>query len=158
MGETDRTDENKRISDVTERLDADIESLTVMRAIDVNKAYARVTGKLGLRRKRVFGVMQRVAAVLMLPLLAATIYMAVSHNTPEPVINELCTGDGMTGRVELPDGSVVILNAHSTLRYPSEFTASERTVWLDGEAYMQIHKDPAHPMEVMLMILIRTSG
>lgn len=150
MGNTDRTDENKRISDVTERLDADIESLTVMRAIDVNKAYARVTGKLGLRRKRLFGVMQRVAAVLMLPLLAATIYMAVSHRTPEPVINELRTGDGMTGRVELPDGSVVILNAHSTLRYPSEFTASERTVWLDGEAYMQIHKDPAHPMEVML--------
>ncbi|NUO84413.1 FecR domain-containing protein, partial [candidate division KSB1 bacterium] len=40
---------------------------------------------------------------------------------------------------QLPDGSLVVLNAHSTLRFSSDWgKASERSVMLHGEAYFEV--------------------
>lgn len=48
------------------------------------------------------------------------------------------TPKGGTYQITLPDGSVVWLNAASTLRYPSRFNHEERLVELEGEAYFDI--------------------
>ncbi|MCQ6960765.1 FecR family protein [Mucilaginibacter aquariorum] len=52
----------------------------------------------------------------------------------------LTTPKGLIYELVLPDGSRVILNAGSTLSYPSEFAANERVVELEGEAFFEISK------------------
>ena len=47
--------------------------------------------------------------------------------------------------IELTDGSVIHLNANSTLHYPTHFEGENRTVELNGEGFFDIAKDPEHP-------------
>lgn len=54
---------------------------------------------------------------------------------------------GQRAMVSLPDGTEVILNANSTLSYPSVFGA-ERRVELVGEAVFDVSRDEAHPFIV----------
>lgn len=64
-------------------------------------------------------------------------------------INTLSTAKGETYEVRLPDGSLVSLNAASSLEYPANFTAlKERRVKLTGEGYFEVAKDKAHPFIV----------
>ena len=48
-------------------------------------------------------------------------------------------------RMILADGSVVMLNADSRLKYPTSFDGPVREVYLTGEAFFTIQKDPEHP-------------
>lgn len=50
----------------------------------------------------------------------------------------------------LSDGSKVTLNAMTTFRYPAGFSDTDRTVYLDGEAYFEIAKDETKPFIVKL--------
>lgn len=54
------------------------------------------------------------------------------------------TAYGETREITLPDGSVVVLNANSSLRHPSDWAGdADREVWLDGEAYFSVRKATA---------------
>jgi transmembrane sensor len=64
-------------------------------------------------------------------------------------MNTLSTSNGQTYRLRLPDGSLVWLNAASSIKYPASFISSKsRKVELDGEAYFEITKDKNHPFIV----------
>ncbi len=54
------------------------------------------------------------------------------------VFNELTTPVGGRYEVQLSDGSQVILNAGSSLKYPVSFNDTTRTVYLTGEAYFDV--------------------
>jgi transmembrane sensor len=58
------------------------------------------------------------------------------------------TPRGGTYNITLPDGTVVMLNAESSLKFPSVFTGKDRKVELIGEAYFEVTKDKAHPFMV----------
>lgn len=63
--------------------------------------------------------------------------------------NTLSTTRGEHVQVRLPDGSLVFLNAASSLKYPTSFAkAKTRRVSLTGEGYFEISKDKAHPFIV----------
>lgn len=62
--------------------------------------------------------------------------------------NTLTTPAGGKFKVLLPDGSLVWLNAISSLKYPVAFTGTERRVELTGEGYFEVAKDAAHPFIV----------
>ena len=47
--------------------------------------------------------------------------------------------------VTLSDGTVLHLNSGSRLTYPATFSGDSRTVFMDGEAYLDVSKDPDHP-------------
>lgn len=47
--------------------------------------------------------------------------------------------------IVLTDGTRVILNSQSSLKYPTNFTGKTREVYLSGEAYFDVHKDHEHP-------------
>lgn len=51
-------------------------------------------------------------------------------------------------RMTLPDGTSVILNSKSNLRYPIPFREGRREVWLTGEAYFEVARDEAAPFTV----------
>jgi ferric-dicitrate binding protein FerR (iron transport regulator) len=64
--------------------------------------------------------------------------------------NILVTPKGGQYKVQLPDGSLVWLNAESSLKYPTAFSTSERMVELKGEGYFEIKKDESKPFKVRL--------
>jgi transmembrane sensor len=51
-------------------------------------------------------------------------------------------------KIELEDGSIVILNKNSKLSYPVHFDKDKRTVVLSGEAFFKIAKNPRKPFYV----------
>jgi transmembrane sensor len=55
---------------------------------------------------------------------------------------------GQKGQITLNDGTRVWLNSNSVLTYPSGFGTASRKIILDGEAYLEVAKDPAHPFFV----------
>ncbi len=63
-------------------------------------------------------------------------------------MNTLVTPRGGEIVVILSDGTKVWLNAASQLKYPSVFTGKERNVYLKGEAFFKVSKDPKHPFIV----------
>jgi transmembrane sensor len=75
-----------------------------------------------------------------------------SDNTNNRIIsyNILTTPKGGQYKVQLPDGSLVWLNATSSLKYPTAFKGTERNVELNGEGYFEITKDKTKPFKVKL--------
>jgi transmembrane sensor len=64
--------------------------------------------------------------------------------SPEPEMIRHEVTDGKPQTVQLPDGSRVVLNSHSCLRYAQNWAdRSQREVWLEGEAYFEVEKSPA---------------
>lgn len=62
--------------------------------------------------------------------------------------NTMSTPKGRQFQVVLPDGTKVWLNAASSIRYPVEFAANERKVYVAGEAYFEVAKDMHRPFLV----------
>ena len=74
-----------------------------------------------------------------------------SQSTSEEVLayNTLSVPYGKTFKLSLSDGSQVVLNAGTKLKYPVNFIQGKnRTVFLNGEAYFDIAKDAEHPFIV----------
>ncbi|MES2456370.1 MAG: FecR domain-containing protein [Bacteroidota bacterium] len=64
-------------------------------------------------------------------------------------MNTLSTANGETYQLRLPDGSLVILNAASSLTYAANLNeGGKRRVKLTGEGYFQVAKDKVHPFVV----------
>ena len=55
---------------------------------------------------------------------------------------------GSKSKVKLPDGSLVWLNAGSTLRYSSDFNTNHREVYLEGEGYFDVARNEQTPFWV----------
>lgn len=74
--------------------------------------------------------------------------------TSKPAMNEplvyhsLATGKTQPFVLRLADGSTVHLSYASRLRYPTAFNGVTREVFLEGEAYFDIVKDPSRPFIV----------
>lgn len=71
-------------------------------------------------------------------------------NVSDPnALNTLSTAKGETYQVRLPDGSLVYLNAASSLTYSASLMQNgNRIVKLTGEAYFEVAKDKLHPFIV----------
>lgn len=62
--------------------------------------------------------------------------------------NTLFTTKGNVIKLTLADGSKVLLNAESSIQYPTEFNGSDRVVEITGEVYFEIAKDAHKPFKV----------
>lgn len=58
------------------------------------------------------------------------------------------TDAGMKTRISLPDGSVIWLNAGSTLKYPEKFDKKIREIYLTGEGYFDVRHHAEKPFIV----------
>lgn len=66
----------------------------------------------------------------------------------EVVTNTVATPNGGQYDVILPDGTMVKLNAASSITYPSSFLKEKRIVSVTGEAYFEVSKDAHRPFIV----------
>ncbi|PUZ25072.1 iron dicitrate transport regulator FecR [Chitinophaga parva] len=74
-----------------------------------------------------------------------------SENAAAPVTyNTLTTPRGGQFQVALPDGTLVWLNAASSLKYPTAFTGDVREVVLKGEAYFEVAHNAKQPFRVQV--------
>lgn len=62
--------------------------------------------------------------------------------------NTISTPKGGQFQLVLPDGTLVWLNAASSLQFPSQFSQVGREVSLTGEAYFEVSKDRTRPFKV----------
>lgn len=94
-----------------------------------------------------WSVVLRVAAAFFLfSSIALTLYLSMDSRAT--VVREFHTQNGEQKVVTLVDGSVVTLNAGSTLQVLSDFDAKTREVSLSGEAYFDVAKDASRPFIV----------
>ncbi len=97
------------------------------------------------------------AAIIMIGL-AAFAFQFFSNQPAHAVvasqkpINEISVNPGAKTSLKLPDGSKVWVNSGSRLSYPETFQGNTREVFLEGEAYFDIIRDPSHPF------IVHTSG
>ena len=98
----------------------------------------------------------KVAAVIVgIMLLGAIVYKNIplqkGHPKTDPEDkNWVTVNSGTSARyITLPDKSRIWLNAHSQLRYISNsFAASDRNIWLKGEAFFEVEHDTTKPFIV----------
>jgi len=81
-------------------------------------------------------------AVFVLPSLFNPAKTAVAA-VKEP--NEITTNNGSRTKVQLPDGSIVWLNAGSSIKYDEHFGNKTRDVILSGEAFFDVVKNKEKP-------------
>jgi len=72
-----------------------------------------------------------------------------SNNQTQNILNTIETPRGGQYKIILDDGTVVWLNAASSLRYPLHFNGSERRVELTGEGYFEVAHLKAKPFIVV---------
>ena len=75
-------------------------------------------------------------------------YNGVGSATGEQEYNTMQTPKGRQFNLRLPDGTMVWLNAASSLRYPVVFSGKERRVEIKGEAYFEVTQNQQQPFIV----------
>ena len=80
-------------------------------------------------------------------------------------LSQVATNDGwllrynqtqQVQRFTLPDSSIITLHPGSRLRYQTAFAGPRREVYLQGEAFFKVHKNPARPFLVFTKQVVTT--
>lgn len=119
--------------------------------ININQNYAQSVAKRASIHKRIFTIITRVAAILLLPILGLLFYTNLSNDDKYTAnLNDLevQAPAGSRMRIELGDGTKVWLNHGSRLKYPYRFEGKSRKVFLTGEAYFEV----AHNVKVPFIV------
>lgn len=98
---------------------------------------------------RKIGWKRILAAAVLLPLISWSIWLFM-HSSRKTELVEKYNQKGIRSIIILPDGSKIWLNADSRLKYPAAFQDSLREVYLEGEAFFEIAKNPQRPFVVHL--------
>lgn len=69
----------------------------------------------------------------------------VHHGTPLAGYTEKINENGKRSQLSLEDGTIVWLNAGSSLRFPERFGSDMREVFLEGEAFFEVARDEERP-------------
>lgn len=75
-------------------------------------------------------------------------YNGTAGNDGVETFNTIRTTRGKQFQLQLSDGTLVWLNAASSIRFPTSFTGQERKVTVTGEAYFEVAKNSRMPFIV----------
>lgn len=100
-----------------------------------------------------FSQFYRIVAILVLcfglSFLAATLLQEPEEEMESSIIyTEHINRPGVKSKLTLTDGTQVILNSGSSLCYVENFEQDKRELFLEGEAYFDVFKDPKRPFIV----------
>jgi ferric-dicitrate binding protein FerR (iron transport regulator) len=135
-----------------------------VRVISSDKALEAVLNKLAAKKQShsIFYYWQRIAAILLIPVLIGSYIWIRSISggvLSDVTYNEVFAAFGTRSAIKLADGSKVWLNSGSSLRYPDKFVRKQRTVFLSGEAYFEVHSDKSRPFIVQTAtITVKATG
>jgi len=144
--------ENRQIFSDSLKAWEGIEYLRRMKKYNTEKALKKVNLRIEKSKSlKLFTILQKVAAILILPLLVATLYFATKSPTPKIAVTEwhtIKTPAGLRSEYILPDGTKVYLNSKTSLSYPIAFNSYTRNVKLNGEAYFEVVENKKQPFIV----------
>ena len=128
--------------------------LKLIKSVDSNRSLLRLKENIRQknrtqRRKYFIHHLQRVAAVLFLPVFFLSVWLWIQDEKTTPVqYIEVQSNPGMVSSFNLPDGSLVWLNGGSRLRYPNIFNGDYREVEMSGQGYFEVKHNAAKPFLV----------
>lgn len=106
-----------------------------------NESPAQRGGTRERQERPLWSQVSRIAAVVLLLVLSSAAGYFLLTRMKETVHTQYSE----TRTLHLPDGSVVVLNSNSTLRYRTDWAQTGvRELWLDGEAYFKVTHTPDH--------------
>ncbi|WP_066629939.1 FecR family protein [Labilibacter marinus] len=112
---------------------------------DTNRAWSETSQKLfdakNNRIKKITIRIAQAAAILALVFIASKLLF--NHEK-----QQLITQNEILKDYKLPDNSSVSINRHSKLSYINDFKGSSRNIWLEGEAFFDVAKNPNKPFIV----------
>jgi ferric-dicitrate binding protein FerR (iron transport regulator) len=125
--------------------------------------FQRIKKKIGIREPqteiiieteepgKIFTFWRSIAAIFLAGICISFSYYFLNHTSKVTRVANLelvKTPTRIKSRIILSDGSIITLNAETTLKYPPAFTGQTREVYLDGEAFFDVAKDHKHPFIV----------
>lgn len=114
------------------------------------KLFKRIEQEEAQRSRKLFiNKWRKYAAAVAVALLAVggLGYWFNSTDSYPDIIVESVT-DGIIKEITLPDGTKVWLNNDAMIKYTDKLAGKERNVYIDGEAYFEVVKDPQKPFIV----------
>ena len=110
------------------------------------------------KRKLLFNVLQKAAIlILVFALGGLTHYFIKSESAGQETVYAdnffIEVPLSQTSNIELPDGTLVMLNSGSTISYSKNFTYGKREVEITGEAYFDVKTDKQYPFIVKSPVL-----
>lgn len=138
---------------LVQKLTYNKEILVVKNDINPGKTAATLTLGDGRRIRLSDGVTGKLAqqdgVIITKSVNGKLVYQIKNKSADDNKTNTLTTAKGETYQVRLPDGSLVWLNAASSLTYIPALTKDGlRKVKLEGEGYFEVAKDKKHPFIV----------
>ncbi len=121
-------------------------SFEALRKIDSRLSYS------GSSKLRI--IIQRVAAILLLPLLFYSGYITFKNLSAKKMPEEqmmmqtITSRQGMVTNFSLSDGTNVWLNSNSELQFPVHFDGNTREVTMRGEAFFEVAKNEKQPFRL----------
>lgn len=96
----------------------------------------------------------RVAGILIVAFALSLIFNMI-YKTEIPILapsalayEEYAAPPGVKSTLTMQDGSKVMLNSGSSIRYVKNFEVNQRVIFLEGEAYFEVAKDSLRPFSV----------
>lgn len=102
-------------------------------------------------KNKAYGIWLKIAAVVAIVIAGTLVYnkeVIFFNKTDQPALTQVLTKASEVKTIVLADGSTVKMNSGSSLQYPERFTPGTREVYLSGEAFFEVKKDPQHPFIV----------
>ena len=87
-------------------------------------------------------------AAILVAALVLTVLLPATEKRGEGKYQLVTVPLGSKSKIRLADGTEIILNAGSELRYAATYSETERWVELKGEAYFTVRPDSLHPFNV----------
>jgi transmembrane sensor len=151
------SDENKKMFSKTKLLWMASKSFTNEPTSDQKEDFARLTARIDFEdnndlnaralsdftsdRKPAWQVVFKVAAVILL-IYCLSVSFIIIKDKNKKAYTQVTTRKGKQSEVILADGTHIWLNSESSIKYPVKVNGSKVNVFLNGEAYFEVHKNP----------------
>ena len=124
--------------------------------VDVDREWERLFSSIEkktiskMKTRRLFLQYMKYAAAVVLGIgvSLSTLYLTNQENLSTVGNYKLVTSKGEKSYLQLPDGTRVWLNSCTTLEYAENYGYSNRSIYLDGEAYFEVAKNKDLPFVV----------
>ncbi len=130
---------------------------------EISKISVRESKKLKLKRKqkfkRLYFQISKIAAIAIISFVLGSVLSNLYETKSDKHIAqndfyEIIAPYGARSEINLPDGTNVLLNAGSKIKYSNTYNRNNRDIELEGEAYFKV----AHNEEIPLIVKVKDIG